>query len=107
MDIHVLGNVQILIRFVFQSGLIAHVVRTQLESKRGATVPFATFVVLALSRALIGKPLSGKKFMAEKVFRSMLVTLNSEEGRTVFDDLVAENGNGVVAEDDPANVENE
>jgi hypothetical protein len=94
VDSVVRDHAHVLLAFAFRSGLVDHVVGTVFGGKRGVTLPYATFIVLALRRALIGQPLSGKKFDVEKSYRDLSKTLGSADGKQHFQDLVEQHGDG-------------
>lgn len=100
MDVNLRANAPLLLSFAFRSGLVDHVMLNVFDAKHGITLPFATFAVLALSRALLGKHLSGKKFDVVRSFNDMHDTLSSEDGKTRFRELVDDFGDGKKVEDE-------
>ncbi len=95
-------NVRVLLNFLFRERVVQKVVQEKLENKHGASLPFVAFLVLSLSRAMVGKPLSGKNFNCEKAFRDVLRTLRSDECKVEFEKLLEKYGDGMVADGDNA-----
>jgi hypothetical protein len=105
VDVDLLGNAAVLLSFAFRAGLVGHVVKnSSAAGKHVITLPLAAFVVLSLSRALSGKPLSGRKFNAEKAYHDLFKALNSDHGHNQFNNLVETFGNG--GDDDNADADN-
>lgn len=90
-DAELRGNISVLLAFAFESGLVARVCTWQeLEQHFDITLPMATFIVECLSRALIGKSLSGRSFNAERTFVQMYEVLKDKDHE--FNDLIEEYG---------------
>jgi hypothetical protein len=79
-DADLLQNVQVLLVFVFNAGLVGSVLEAcrgheSFKKMQGATLPFVTFLILALSRGFKGLSLSGEGFNSEKAFGQMYAVL--------------------------------
>jgi hypothetical protein len=115
-DADLLQNVKVLLVFVFSAGLVESVLkacrgRDGFKKTQGATLPFVTFLILALSRGLKGLSLSGEGFNSEKSYGQMFAALSSKDTAARFEELMEYHDCGEVRdeaaeerqEEEPAN----